>query len=307
MEFFNKANVIRLRSYHDKYMLADEDEETVYQDRNGTYKNALWTVEMAETGDAIRLKSCYGKYLTASNVPFLLKSTAKKVFQTLPNRLDSSVEWEPIREGVQVRLRTRYGRFLRGNGGLPPWRNTVTHDVPHRTATANWVLWDVDIVELLTPGSGHHKPRPAAITPPNYSPNYLMDISSANTSPGSGSDYSNKIELYSPRVDQGHYDSILSPKEGRTIYYSIGDENGEVSEGSKEKSFIFYGKSVEDLKENMKMQAGLDDLLVCCRSPLNSKLYPLRLHLPPIKTAMHVVVVPSTFQRKLSNFAIKQT
>ena len=127
-----------------------------------------------------RLKSCYGKYLTASNMPFLLKSTAKKVLQTLPRRLDSSVEWEPIREGVQVRLKTRYGHYLRGNGGLPPWRNTVTHDVPHRTATANWILWDVDIVELRRQASPPKpRPGPTPITPPNHS----MDPPPADRSP----------------------------------------------------------------------------------------------------------------------------
>ncbi|RHN41155.1 hypothetical protein MtrunA17_Chr8g0363011 [Medicago truncatula] len=45
----------------------------------------------------------------------------QKVIQTLPRRLDSSVEWE----GAQVKLKTRYGNFLRGNGGLLPWRNSV--------------------------------------------------------------------------------------------------------------------------------------------------------------------------------------
>ncbi|MCI20033.1 hypothetical protein A2U01_0041194, partial [Trifolium medium] len=44
-------------------------------------------------------------------------------------RLDSSVEWEPV----------RYGNFLIANGGLPPWRNSVTQD---------WILWDVDVLEI---------------------------------------------------------------------------------------------------------------------------------------------------------------
>ncbi|CAI0430124.1 unnamed protein product [Linum tenue] len=89
-------------------------------------KNARWTVEIVEGYQAIRLQSCYSKYLTASSTTFLLGMTGKKVIQTTPPRLDTSVEWEPIREGVQVRLKTRHGQYLRANGGVPPWRNHVT-------------------------------------------------------------------------------------------------------------------------------------------------------------------------------------
>ncbi|KAL5582395.1 hypothetical protein UlMin_014837 [Ulmus minor] len=148
MELFQKARVVRLRSHHEKYLLADDDEESVCQDRNGSVRNARWIVEFVEHANVLRFKSCYGKYLTASNTPFLLGMTGKKVLQTTPRRLDSSVEWEPIREGFQVKLKTRYGQFLRANGGLPPWRNSITHDIPHRTATQDWILWDVDVVEI---------------------------------------------------------------------------------------------------------------------------------------------------------------
>jgi hypothetical protein len=148
MEIFQRAKVVRLRSNHDKYLLADDDLEGVYQDRLGCYNNAKWTVEIVDHANLIRLKSFYGRYLTASNMPFLLGAKGKKVLQTLPTRLNSSLEWEPIREGDQVRLRTRYGQYLRANGGLPPWRNSVTHDIPHRTKSANWILWDVDLVQL---------------------------------------------------------------------------------------------------------------------------------------------------------------
>jgi hypothetical protein len=158
-------------------------------------------------------------------MPFLLKSTGKKVLQTLPNRLGSSVEWEPIRDGVQVKLRTRYGQYLRGNGGLPPWRNTITHDVPHRTATANWVLWDVDIVELKPKEAGQvpkPRPRPTPITPPNRCLNNPIttitttptsDIYFPSSSPSSSlsplSDSDNgplvKIDLRSPRTPEVRY------------------------------------------------------------------------------------------------------
>lgn len=152
MDIFQNAQAVRLRSHHEKYLTAEDDEESVSQDRNGSSKAAKWTVEFVadHANSFIRLKSCYNKYLTASNQPFLLGMTGRKVLQTLPRRLDSSVEWEPVRDGRDhVKLRTRYGQFLRANGGLPPWRNSVTHDVPHRTATQDWICWEVDVVEIV--------------------------------------------------------------------------------------------------------------------------------------------------------------
>ncbi|CAN1304615.1 hypothetical protein LINPERPRIM_LOCUS26257 [Linum perenne] len=79
MDFFHKAKVGRLRSHHDKYLHADEDEESVLQDRIGSSKNAKWTVEPVPGSESlIRLKYCYSKYLTASNHPFLLGMTGRK-------------------------------------------------------------------------------------------------------------------------------------------------------------------------------------------------------------------------------------
>ncbi|XP_076900531.1 uncharacterized protein LOC143554718 [Bidens hawaiensis] len=158
MDLFHNAKAVRLKNHHNKYLYADEDQESVSQDRNGASKNNRWTVEFTDTLSSqtiIRLKSCYNKYLTASNHRFLLGMTGRKVLQTMPTRLDSSVEWEPVREGNQVKLKTRYGQYLRANGGLPPWRNSVTHDIPHRTATQEWILWDVDVVDIVV-----HSPAP---------------------------------------------------------------------------------------------------------------------------------------------------
>ncbi|KAJ7943545.1 Actin cross-linking protein (DUF569) [Quillaja saponaria] len=146
MDFFCNGKDVRLLSHHNKYLHADEDEESVTLDRNGSSNTARWFVEFVPGYEnIIRLKSCHGKYLTASNQRFLLGLTGHKVLQTLPRRLDPSVEWEPIREGKQVKLKTRHKQFLRANGGLPPWRNSVTHDIPRRTATQDWILWEVDI------------------------------------------------------------------------------------------------------------------------------------------------------------------
>lgn len=148
MEFFNKQ-AVRLKSHLDKYLVADDDQQTVRQSRNGSSRKARWLVESVDTNShVIRLKSCHGRYLTASNSPFLL--TGNKVLQTIPeNMKDLSIEWQPIRDGFQVKLRGFGGTYLRGNGGTPPWRDSVTHDKrPHTGSAHNWVLWGVEGVDI---------------------------------------------------------------------------------------------------------------------------------------------------------------
>lgn len=285
MELFQNAKSVRLRSRHDKYLLAEYDQESVCQDRNGSCNNAKWTIEFVDSTNVLRLKSCYGKYLTASNVPFLLGMTGKKVLQTMPRKLDSSVEWEPIREGFQVRLKTRYGHFLRANGGLPPWRNSITHDIPHRTATQDWVLWEVEVVEIRTQSDdSSHK----------------LDFQSVDRSDSLVSEPSSpsSIKLKSPRF--GKFESsdsfVGSPvkAEGRIIYYNVADDNGELNSFTDEQSFTFKGNGVDELTQKLEEETRLEDIVVCSRNPLNGKLYPLRLHLPPNNTTMHLVVVPAS-------------
>ncbi|KAM7273124.1 hypothetical protein ACFE04_027788 [Oxalis oulophora] len=149
MEYFKNSKTVRLRSYHDKYLIAGDDEESVFQDRNGSVRNAIWTVEYIKYANAIRLKSCYGKYLRASDVPLPIGRIGKKVVQTFPMKYDAYLEWEPERVGVLVRLKTFDGRFLRANRGLPPWRNSVTHDI-NRGWGQDWILWDVEVLEKAT-------------------------------------------------------------------------------------------------------------------------------------------------------------
>ncbi|KAF2536461.1 hypothetical protein F2Q68_00018719 [Brassica cretica] len=288
MEIFKKAETVRLRSYHDKYLLADDDEDSVNQDRDGRCMNARWKVEILEEANVIRLKSCFGKYLTASNMPLYLGMTGKKVTQTLPRRLDSSTEWEPVREGVQVRLKTRYGQYLRANGGLPPWRNSVTHDVPHRSTTQDWVLWDIDILEIRKKKA----PQPI-LPPPPPPPEVLMATIDDHAEHNSPKEFS----LKSPRFSKTEVeDRVSSPgkADGRLIYYRVGDEDGNVDEGAKEELFCFKGLGLEELKQKLEEETGLSDVSICSKNPLNGKLYPLRLHLPPNNSKMHVVLIPSS-------------
>lgn len=163
MKLLYKAKYVRLRSHHGKFLHANSDEKTVFQHRDGSCKSAKWGIEFGEGMDnVVRLKSWYGKYLMATNEQFLLGVTGLKVVQNLPMKLDSSIEWEPIKVSSLVKFKTSYGKYLRANGGLPPFRNSVTHDVPFRHQ--DWILWEVDIIELLhQPESIIHNDR----KPPN--------------------------------------------------------------------------------------------------------------------------------------------
>lgn len=146
MEFFNNTKAVKLRSHLDKYLVADDDQETTRQSRNGGSRKSRWLVEVVDRGTSatLRLKSCHGKYLTASNEPFLLGMTGRKIFQTVPENMnDTRTEWEPIRDGFQVKLRACGGTYLRANGGTPPWRNSITHDKP-RTG----ILWEVEAIDI---------------------------------------------------------------------------------------------------------------------------------------------------------------
>lgn len=145
-----KAKAVRLRNRHGKYLVADDDQSSIRQSRNGSSQKSTWTVEfVSDKRNKIRLKSCHGLYLTATAEPFLLGMTGKKVIQNLPaTKLDASVEWEPIKEGTYVKLRTNDANFLRANWGTPPWRNSVTHDIPHRSATQDWILWEVEVLDF---------------------------------------------------------------------------------------------------------------------------------------------------------------
>ncbi|KAG8489855.1 hypothetical protein CXB51_017895 [Gossypium anomalum] len=267
MEIFQKASVVRLCSHHDKYLIAENDQETVGQDRDGSSRNSRWAVEFVDSSPIhIRLKSCFGKYLTASNMPLLIGMRGKKVLQTLPRRLDSSVEWEPIREGVQVRFMTRYGRYLRANAKLPPWRGHITHDIPHRSVTQDWILWTVDVIV--------HQPRALLPPPPleTTTSEQCSDNESGDSTKGSPAAF-----------------------EGRKIRYEVVDENGDVDNKIGERTFTFKGSGVEELKKTLKVETGVnEDIWICSRNPLNGKLSPLRLHLPPNNAAMHVVVVPQS-------------
>ncbi|KAK3124674.1 hypothetical protein QOZ80_7BG0590460 [Eleusine coracana subsp. coracana] len=335
MELFERARTVRLRSHHDKYLYADEDESRVTQDRNASSPNARWLVEpVPHAPGVLRLRSRYGRYLSASNEPFLHvggASTGRRVLQTLPHRLDSSVEWVPDRAEVvdgggvdrhrAVRLRTRYGNFLRANAGLPPWRNSVTHDAPNRHP--GWVVWDVEVVQVLpppgpndnaaspsSPSADASSPAPpASYKPPSRSssPSPAPVPTSALRPPPKPQHHAVPFRAQPPPPPPGYIappapgfarlestDSFSVPLhkvDGRMIHYHIGDNNGNVGEDEVPRPLTFNGTSLEELLERLQEETGLDDIIMCSRSPINGKLLPLRLQLPPNNAAMNIVLV----------------
>ncbi|KAL0664007.1 hypothetical protein Bca4012_100844 [Brassica carinata] len=291
MDFFHKAKAVRMRNVHEKYLTADEDEETVTQDRNGSDKRARWTVEPVRGSfEVIRLRSCYGNYLTASNERFLLGATGLKVVLSKPSRLNASVEWEPVREGSKIKLKTRHGNLLRANGGLPPWRNSVTHDSPH---SSDSFLWDVDIVEILVETA---TPATAAATtpPPHRRPSSPPPHRRPSSPPPHRRPSSPPVSRSSSDTSEENLTESPPKSEGRIIYYHIADEEGHVEdESAVGYAVTFKGNSVEQLTQVLREETSMDDVVVCTRNPLNGKLFPLRLQLPPNSGKMHVVLVPS--------------
>ncbi|CAH1420746.1 unnamed protein product [Lactuca virosa] len=169
MDLFPNHSTIRLKSYRDKYLVADNDEESVSQNRDGSTRNSHWTVEIIDE-DCISLRSCYGKYLTASNKPSIpgMRARYLKVTQTQLGNLNadnpisavddcsvtgkwsSALQWVPVitEDGSEVRLKTHYGNYLQSNKGPPPLGAMVTHDLPRKEGPMNKrISWQVELVD----------------------------------------------------------------------------------------------------------------------------------------------------------------
>ncbi|KAE8701038.1 putative Tetratricopeptide repeat (TPR)-like superfamily protein [Hibiscus syriacus] len=213
----------------------------------------------------------------------------------LPRRLTSAVEWEALSEGVQVRFKTRYGQYLRANGRFPPWMGHITHDIPHRSITQDWILWNVEILEHRD-----DEPLPRLLPPPvdtssSQHPINKTNIESNSDDHASPSQISLRGPIASTLEPDNSTEGSLAAFEGRVIKYEVVDKNGDVDAMVVERSFTFKGSGVVGLKKMLKEETGVDEeFTICSRNPLNGKLYPLRLHLPPNNSAMHVVVAPQS-------------
>jgi hypothetical protein len=78
---------------------------------------------------------------------------------------------------------------------------------------------------------------------------------------------------------------------GRLIHCHVGDDNSNVGDDEDPRPFTFNGTSLEELLERLHEETGLEDMVICSRSPINGKLLPLRLQLPPNNVAVNIVLV----------------
>ena len=153
MEFFRDVHSVRLLGHTGKYLWADDDRRSVAQKRGQDTYGVIWRVELVPDRNIIKLKSVYDLFLFASDYPFLLGATGKKVVQAFHSEKNEALEWEPIAAGTYVKLRTKGDKFLRANGGVPPYRGSVTHDVPVLASSQHVVLWDVEVVKKKEPSA----------------------------------------------------------------------------------------------------------------------------------------------------------
>ncbi|XP_074302873.1 uncharacterized protein LOC141637208 isoform X2 [Silene latifolia] len=83
---------------------------------------------------------------------------------------------------------------------------------------------------------------------------------------------------------------------GRIIHYNIVQDDKNIEKVDEGLSLVFTGNGVTELCQCLEEVTGLSDIILCMRSPLNGKLYPMRLALPPNHVNLHIYVVPSSFQ-----------
>ncbi|KAH7425146.1 hypothetical protein KP509_11G041700 [Ceratopteris richardii] len=228
--------------------------------------------------------------------------TGKKVLQMKLVDPESSVYWEPIRDGYSVKLKTISGGFLRANGSIPPWRNSVTHDSTHKE---DWLLWEVVPVGDSLQNEGLSTQKPSFKSNGSYTMGDNLQhegLSAQNPSFKSNVSFSQEPSIVSS-VPSFKEETVASkPKvDGRKIYYAVAGDDGEIPDDF-DSEITFIGHNVKMLAEKLKEETGIEeDIYVCAKNHKTKRLFPLLLQLPPQNSDMYVVVVKasSTLARTL--------
>ncbi|KAJ6370034.1 hypothetical protein OIU76_028324 [Salix suchowensis] len=139
---------------------------------------------------------------------------------------------------------------------------------PGEVQDADWILWDVDVVQIRVPDPA---PPPMQRQQQQQPPSDHSETA-PDSEPGSPA----SPKLTSQEEPDDSFRGSPVKNEGRVIHYRVAvHEDGNVDE-NEELSFTFKGCMVEELKNKLEEETGLVGIQVCSRNPLNGKFYPLR-------------------------------
>ncbi|URD96786.1 hypothetical protein MUK42_06713 [Musa troglodytarum] len=140
MEFFAGARVVRLRSFNNKYLMAEHDMKRVSLHRRDAWLGGRWTVDVITdhlNKPALRFQSWCGHYLAVD----------RKVLRQIPDGFSDHVGWQPLQEGSCVLLRCNLVDYLRAHDSHMPWEPSVTVGTPSWRQHRNWYQWHVEVLE----------------------------------------------------------------------------------------------------------------------------------------------------------------
>ncbi|XP_065008971.1 uncharacterized protein LOC135639124 [Musa acuminata AAA Group] len=163
MEFFEGAMTVRLQSCHGTYLVVDEHWHRVMLRSDRFCDGARWTVVIVTDASGqrrLRLRSFYGRYLAPH-------PTDDSIFfgrKVMLDDLGPGVNWEPLRENSDVRLRCVFNQFLRADSVNLTWREPVTVDYRSILGIRRRFLWRVEAIGVAP------VPLPQSWRPPTQLP-----------------------------------------------------------------------------------------------------------------------------------------
>ncbi|EEE66723.1 hypothetical protein OsJ_23406 [Oryza sativa Japonica Group] len=323
MELFERARTVRLRGHHDKYLYAEEDESRVSQDRSASSPERAVVRRAGPPRPRrppppqplrplpLRLQRALPPRRHRPQGPPALPTASTPPSSGSPSATAPTPASAPATATTFPRQRAAPAVAPIRHPTTSPTATPGGSSGPSRSSKVlPESLVPAPIASDDDPAAPHYKtpsrgpspvptPALAPASPPRHRPasppSYLARP--PPPPPGYIEPPQGYIEPPPPEPTLARIESTesfslpLHKVDGRAIHYHIGDDNGDIGDDQEGHSFTFNGTSLEELLERLQEETGLNDVIICSRSPINGKLMPLRLQLPPNNAAMHIVLV----------------